>query len=184
MPSLGAPIIASDSPGLDLDALLVAARRCFESCRELHRIVLLWEPPNLDPNGYPCGQHCETVWKTEVGLPITPRTGGITDAFKAAAWDFQETFGRALIDFCDPARTGAPSSWRIGRELTVWMFDDDDFRNDPTEYTDINGATLAASELHPVFVTPPSAHDLMRAVERLRIELPMVHRALFEQDQN
>lgn len=175
MPQLGAPIVAATRPGLDLALLQQSAARCFDAATQLSCILILWTPPGYDNHGRPYGQFCETAWLTETGAGLSPLTPGLSRDFKAAAWNFHESFGRALEPYCDARRTGAPSSWRVGRELSVWMFEDDDFRADPVEYSRAVGPVAAAAGLHPVFAAKPSSHDLMEAMTRLRTELPEVY---------
>lgn len=177
LPPLGEPIICL----LHKD-ILVAAQRCFDACPELDRILMLWETPGFDIDDQPCGQSCDLTWKMADGKPITPKTSGITDAFKAAAWDFDEWHGRAIQEFGDTSMRQMQSSWRIGRNGSIWMFTDDDFRNDPLEYAYINGRSSSARELKPVFVGEPTAHELIAAIARLETDMPRVFEALTNPD--
>lgn len=178
LPPLGQSIFLTDAVGYHPDEFLAAAKRCFDACPDLDRIIMLWEAPGEDVDGEPCGQSCDITWVANPDRPITPRTTGISDAFKAAAWDFNEGFGRITREFGDRALRDQVSALRIGRNLSLWWFDNDDYRRDPMEYAWQEGRRVFAETLRPVFLTQPSAHEEIAKIDALATDMPKVYEAL------
>ena len=182
LPPFGLSIFLSDAVGYKPEEFLAAAKRCFDASPELDRIIMLWDTPGVDADEVPYGQSCDITWAGQSDEAFTPKTAGITDAFKAAAWDFNESFGRLPAELGDYALRDQVSCLRIGRNLSLWWFDNDDYRREPMEYAWQEGKVAFASTLRPVFPTPPSAHEEIAKIAALETDMPQVYAALTSKD--
>lgn len=184
LPPLGLSIFLSDAVGYKPEEFLAAAKRCFDACPKLDRIIMLWEAPGEDTHGHPLGQSCDITWILANDTAVSPSTRGMANKFKAAAWDFNEGFGRITRELADTTLRQQVSCLRIGRNLSLWWFDNDDYRTEPMEYAWQEGRAVFASTLRPVFPVPPSGHEEIAKIAALQTDMPGVYEALTATDKD